>query len=89
MHDSDKFQWMSIDDALAVISFVALLVGAPFILALGNPAPEVKPPPQKCAVTVAQYGPTERWNPKPAQPACAGELAPLPNHALTYPLEKR
>lgn len=39
MHDSDKFKWMSLDDALAVAAFVALLFGAPFILALVKPEP--------------------------------------------------
>ena len=40
MHDNDnKFRWISLDDALAVVAFVALLIGAPFILALVKPEP--------------------------------------------------
>lgn len=31
-----KFRWLSIDDALAVVAFVALLLGAPFLLALNE-----------------------------------------------------
>ena len=39
MHDNDGFRWLSLDDALAVVAFVALLLGSPFILALAKPEP--------------------------------------------------
>ena len=39
MHDNDGFRWLSLDDALAVVAFVALLIGAPFILAFDRPMP--------------------------------------------------
>lgn len=40
-----------------------------------------------CPVTVAQYGPSERWNPRPPHPICADVARALPNHILTSPME--
>ena len=37
MDYNDKFRWLSLDDALAVVAFVVLMVGSPFILALAKP----------------------------------------------------
>lgn len=37
MHDSGKFRWMSLDDALAVVAFAALLGLVPVVLSLEEP----------------------------------------------------
>ena len=37
MDYNDKFRWMSLDDVLAVVAFIALLYGSTFILALAKP----------------------------------------------------
>lgn len=86
MNENDTFRLMDRDEAVA---WGCLLVGLA-AWAYAMPEPDVKPAPmpQRCAVTVAQYGPGERWNPRAARPACAGELAQAPNDILTLPLEK-
>ena len=37
MHDSDKFRWLSLNDALATLAFMALLMLTPFVLSLERP----------------------------------------------------
>lgn len=44
---------------------------------------------RKCAVSVAQYGPTERWKPGPKEPVCVNAAYVLPAHLLTYPIGDR
>ena len=39
MDDNNDFRWLSLDDALAVVAFVALLLGGTSILALVKPEP--------------------------------------------------
>lgn len=58
-----------IDRILSALSYTALFIGAPMLilsLEKNDPSPLLY-----CEVTVAQYGPGERWAPNPKQPTCA------------------
>jgi hypothetical protein len=37
MHDNDKFRWISLNDVLATLAFMALLMLTPFVLSLDRP----------------------------------------------------
>lgn len=86
MHDNDSFRVM--DPDLAVGLFCAAIATA--ALLGGFPEPKVTKPttPIHCEVTVAQYGPGERWRTYPLPPSsvCAGAVVVAPNHILTNPL---
>lgn len=41
---------------------------------------------EACAVTVAQYGPGERWVSPSPSPACAGAVVPAPSYVMSSPL---
>lgn len=89
MHDNDSFRLMDQDEA---VGLVVLLIG--FLIIAGvfsdaRPKPQpIAQAPQSCEVTVVQYGPGQRWSPKPPVPACAGKLAALPAHVLTSPIQE-
>lgn len=86
MHDNDIFLIIDRDEAVFIGCFLIGLLA----FAFAGEEPKTKPKPaadSPCAVTVAQYGAGDRWARIPRQPACAGELAPLPAHVLTMPME--
>jgi len=87
MRDDDSFRLIDPDEAVALGCFLIALAALQFA---AEPTAEPQKPLTRptCEVTVAQYGPGERWHPRAPQPTCATAGA-LPDHHLTKPLEEK
>lgn len=88
MGHTDSFRWIDQDEAVAAGCFLIAIACAWMGATVEEPT--VQQPvvaTTNCHVTVAQYGPAERWSPKSRQPECAGAMVELPPHILTSPME--
>lgn len=86
MRDDDTFRLIDRDGAVFIVcALIGIIAAFAVPRAPRDVAPERQP---HCEVTVAQYGPGERWVPKPPVPACAGRMVALPDHILTSPVKE-
>lgn len=81
---------ISAEQAVALGCAIALVATALFAV----PEPTAVQPPIRCAATIAQYGPGERWGPLPPQlpteaVGCLAVLGIPPNHILTSPMGEK
>lgn len=87
MRDNDAFHLIDPDEAVAI---GCLLIGIAAVAFVGDEAPkEVPPVPQQarqCDLTIAQFGPGERWYGYPHVYECVAAARDVPRHILTYPL---
>ncbi len=86
MRDDDTFRLIDQDGAVLIGCLLIGVIAAFAVPDSPRHAPKVTP---HCEVTVAQYGPGERWVPKAPVPACAGGMVALPDHILTLPVETK
>lgn len=73
---------------MAAAAFAALLATTPIVLSLEREQ-LASPAAPSCPVTVAQFGPAERWAPNAPRATCASSTRDVPNHILSYPLERK
>ncbi len=90
MRDDDAFRLFSPEEAVGLCCLFLGVIAAAFVV---DEHPKSHPKAavleQRCEVTVAQYGPGERWRPNPPLPQCAGGVSALPTHILTIPIQEK
>ena len=87
MRDDDSFRLIDRDGAILIVCILLGIVAALFVPGSPRHVTTAQPKPL-CEVTVAQYGPGERWVLKPPVPSCAGRMVEVPNHIFTMPVAK-
>jgi hypothetical protein len=88
MRENDSFRLIDQDDAVIVLCFIIALLVVAFVREEKAEAPQPQPS-QSCAVTVAQYGPGERFAPNAKAPVCATIAQEIPAHILTVPVVEK
>lgn len=89
MHDNDSFRLIDPDAAVGLAAVIVVALGLSGAFVEEPVLKRTTAPKPRCDVTVAQYGPSERWAPHPRQPACAKATHDIPNHILTIPVEAK
>lgn len=82
---NDNFRWVDPDEAVFAGCICIAVVAATFV----DEKPQPVPVAPECEITIAQYGPGERWAPNHHKPVCAGNAAALPAHVLSFPIKEQ
>lgn len=82
--------WKSVSGALALVALFAVMAAlerepqiTAELVAEANDRKAFRP----CDLTIAQFGPGERWSPQAKEPSCATAARDVPPHILSSPIK--
>ena len=87
MGDNDSFRLIDPDEAVAWGCLLIFLAALAFTVdEEPKPAPPLPQQTRPCDLTIAQFGPGERWIQHAHVYECVSGTRELPTHLMTYPL---